>query len=111
MKNRFVLVATPEPSTQEQLSTVLTEWGYEPVCAGSLEDALPEIAQRRFTLSLLDLGSGSGELLRRLKTQGGSPGAIVVSPTRMRASARWRRHRSAPTTSSRSRSRPTISRT
>jgi two-component system, NtrC family, response regulator AtoC len=78
MKNRFVLVATPEPSTQEQLSTVLTEWGYEPVCAASLEDALPEIAQRRFTLSLLDLGSGSGELLRRLKTQGGSPGAIVV---------------------------------
>ena len=78
MKNRFVLVATPEPSTQEQLSTVLTEWGYEPVCAGSLEDALPEIAQRRFTLSLLDLGAGSGELLRRLKTLGGSPGAIVV---------------------------------
>src|SRR5882724_2241248 len=78
MKNRFVLVATPEPSTQQQLSTVLAEWGYEPVCAGSLEDALPEMAQRRFTLSLLDLGSGSGELLRRLKTQGGSPGAIVV---------------------------------
>ena len=29
-------------------------------------------------VSLLDLGSHVGELLRRLKTQGGSPGAIVV---------------------------------
>ncbi|MGH7368454.1 MAG: sigma-54-dependent transcriptional regulator [Candidatus Rokuibacteriota bacterium] len=78
MKSRLVLVAALEPSTRQHLSTVLSEWGYEPVCAGSLEDALPEMAQRRFTLSLLDLGSGVSELLRRLKTQGGSPGAIVV---------------------------------
>ena len=78
MKNRLVLVAAPESSSQLQLCTVLSEWGYEPVCAGSLEAALPEMAQRRFTLSLLDLGAGTAELLRRLKTQGGSPGAIVV---------------------------------
>jgi two-component system response regulator AtoC len=78
MKNRLVLVAAPESSSRRQLSTVLSEWGYEPVCAGCLEDALPEMAQRRFTLSLLDLGAGTGELLRRLKAQGGSPGAIVV---------------------------------
>jgi two-component system response regulator AtoC len=78
MKNRLVLVAAPESSTQQQLSTTLNEWGYEPVCASSVEDALPELAQRRFLLSLLDLGGGASELLRRLKTQGGSPGAIVV---------------------------------
>ena len=78
MKNRLVLVAASDSSTQQHLSTVLSGWGYEPVGASSLEDALPEIAQRRFMLSLLDLGSGTSELLRRLKTQGGSPGAIVV---------------------------------
>jgi two-component system response regulator AtoC len=78
MKTRLVLVATPEPSTQQQLSAVLSESGFEPVCAGSVEDALPEMAQRRFMLSLLDLGPSTCELLRRLKTQGGSPGAIVV---------------------------------
>jgi DNA-binding NtrC family response regulator len=78
MKNRLVLVAAPDPSTQQYLVGTLTGWGYEPVCADSLEDALPELAQRKFLLSLLDLGSGAGELLQRLKAQGGSPGAIVV---------------------------------
>jgi len=78
MKNRLVLVAAPESSTQQHLCTTLTEWGYEPLCAGSLEDALPELAQRKFLLSLVDLGSDAGPLLRRLKVQGGSPGAIVV---------------------------------
>ena len=43
MKTRLVLVAAPESSTQQQLSTVLSEWGYEPVCVGSREDALPEM--------------------------------------------------------------------
>ena len=78
MKNRLVLVAAPEPGTRQQLAGVLTDWGYEPVCVGSVEDALPEMAHRRFTLSILDLGSGSSELLRRLRAQGGAPGAIVV---------------------------------
>jgi two-component system, NtrC family, response regulator AtoC len=78
MKNRLVLIAAPDPSTQQHLVGTLTGWGYEPVCADSLEDALPELAQRKFLLSLLDLGSGAGELLQRLKAQGGSPGAIVV---------------------------------
>jgi two-component system, NtrC family, response regulator AtoC len=78
MKNRLVLVAAPEPSTQQQLSSMLSEYGYEPVCTSSVEDALPEMAHRRFVLSLLDLGPGTSELLRRLRTQGGSPGAIVV---------------------------------
>ncbi len=78
MKNRLVLVAAAESGTQQHLGSVLSEWGYEPVCAGSLDDALPELAQRRFVLSLLDLGSETAELLRRLKTQGGWPGAIIV---------------------------------
>jgi two-component system response regulator AtoC len=78
MKNRLVLVAAPEARSQQHLAATLSEWGYEPVCTSSLEDALPEMAQRRFLLSLLDLGASAGELLRRLRTQGGSPGAIVV---------------------------------
>jgi two-component system response regulator AtoC len=78
MKNRLVLIAAPESSVQQHLAATLGEWGYEPVCTSSLEDALPEMAQRRFLLTLLDLGAGAAELLRRLKTQGGSPGAIVV---------------------------------
>jgi two-component system response regulator AtoC len=78
MKNRVVLVAAPEPSVQQHLTGTLSEWGYEPVCAASMDSALLEMAQRRFLVSLLDLGNNVGELLRRLKTQGGSPGAIVV---------------------------------
>jgi len=78
MKPRLALVATSASSTQEYLFTVLSGWGYEPVGASSLEYALRGMAQRRFVLSLLDLGPGASELLRRLKTQGGSPGAIVV---------------------------------
>src|SRR4029453_1876818 len=46
----------------------------------SMEAALLEMAQRRFLVSLLDLGNNVMDLLRRLKTQGGSPGAIVVIP-------------------------------
>ncbi|HEY7203359.1 MAG TPA: sigma-54 dependent transcriptional regulator [Methylomirabilota bacterium] len=73
-----MLVAAPEPSVQQHLTGTLSEWGYEPVCAASMDSALLEMAQRRFLVSLLDLGNNVGELLRRLKTQGGSPGAIVV---------------------------------
>jgi two-component system response regulator AtoC len=79
MKNRPVLVATPDPSAQHRLVELLTQWGYDPVCVGSLDHALAELAQRRFVLSLLDLGADAGELLlRHLKTQGGAPGAVVV---------------------------------
>jgi two-component system response regulator AtoC len=78
MRNRRVLVAACDLSTQQYLAAMLGGWGYEPVGASSLDDALPELTQRQFMLTLLDLGPAASELLRRLKTQGGSPGAIVV---------------------------------
>ncbi len=78
MKNRLVLVAAAESSTQQQLAATLTEWGYEPVCVATADDALPELARRKFLMSLLDLDAGNDDLLRRLKHQGGSPGATVV---------------------------------
>ncbi len=78
MKNRLVLTAGTESPTQQQLQTLLAEWGYEPVAAGSVESALAELGQRRFTATFLDFKGEAVELLGRLKTRGGTPGAIVV---------------------------------
>jgi two-component system response regulator AtoC len=78
MKNRAVLVAASDPSTQEHLAATLSGWGYDPVPAGSVDGALAELGQRKFLVSLLDLGGTAAELLQRLKTQGGSPGAVVI---------------------------------
>jgi len=78
MKNRLVLVAGSKPAVSNHLVELLSEWGYEPVAADSVEDALSEMSQRRFMLSLLDLGAQANDLLRRLKTQGGVPGTIIL---------------------------------
>ena len=78
MKNRLVLVAGSKPAVSNHLVELLSEWGYEPVAADSVEDALSEMSQRRFMLSLLDLGPQVNDLLRRLKTQGGVPGTIIL---------------------------------
>jgi two-component system response regulator AtoC len=78
MKSKLALVVAADARTQRELSTMLGEWGYEPVGAGSVDEALLELGHRRFALSLLDIGEGGGELLRRLRAQGGAPGAIVV---------------------------------
>src|SRR5690242_18769757 len=78
MKNRLVLVAAEEPTLSHHLVELLSEWGYEVVSVVSVDEALGEMAQRRFVLSLLDLGSQANDLLRRLKTQGGAPGTIIL---------------------------------
>jgi two-component system response regulator AtoC len=78
MKTRLVLVAGTESDTQHDLQRQLSEWGYEPVSAGSVEGALSELAHRRFLLTVLDFKADAVELLRRLRAQGGTPGAIVV---------------------------------
>ena len=78
MKSKLALVAAADAKTQRELSMLLGEWAYEPVGVSSVDEALLELEHRRFTLSLLDIGAGSSELLRRLKAQGGTPGAIVV---------------------------------
>jgi two-component system, NtrC family, response regulator AtoC len=78
MKNRLVLVAAEEPTLSHHLVELLSEWGYEVVSVVSVDEALGEMAQRRFVLSLLDLGSQASDLLRRLKTQGGAPGTIIL---------------------------------
>src|SRR5258705_832944 len=78
MKNRLVLVAGIESETRHLLQTLLSEWGYEPVQAHSIGSALTEMGQRKFLASFLDFKGEAVELLRRLKAQGGNPGAIVV---------------------------------
>jgi two-component system response regulator AtoC len=78
MKNRLVLVAAEEPTLSHHLVELLSEWGYEVVSVVSVDEALGEMAQRRFVLSLLDLRSQANDLLRRLKTQGGAPGTIIL---------------------------------
>src|SRR6266566_1483126 len=78
MKNRLVLVAGTKPEVSHHLTELLGEWGYEPVAADSVDGALAEMGQRRFLLSLLDLGTQTNDLLRRLKTQGGVPGTIIL---------------------------------
>jgi two-component system response regulator AtoC len=78
MKSRLVLVACSKPVVSNHLVEILSEWGYEPIATDSVNGALTEMNERRFTLSLLDLGSQGNDLLRRLKTQGGVPGAIIL---------------------------------
>jgi two-component system response regulator AtoC len=78
MKNRLVLVAGSKPAVANHLVELLGEWGYDPVAADSVDRALTEMSERRFMLSLLDLGSQANDLLRRLKTQGGGPGTIIL---------------------------------
>ena len=78
MKNRLVLVAGTKPTVSHHLTELLGEWGYEPIAADSVDGALAEMGQRRFLLSLLDLGAQTNDLLRRLKTQGGVPGTIIL---------------------------------
>jgi two-component system response regulator AtoC len=71
-------VAAEEPTLSHHLVELLSEWGYEVISVVSVDEALGEMAQRRFVLSLLDLGSQANDLLRRLKTQGGAPGTIIL---------------------------------
>jgi two-component system response regulator AtoC len=78
MKNRLVLVAAEEPTLSHHLVELLSEWGYEVSSVVSVDEARGERGQRRFVLSRLDLGSQANDLLRRLKTQGGAPGTIIL---------------------------------
>jgi len=81
MKKRFVLVVEPDPVARRHLTSLLETWGYEPVVAGSVDESLAVLAHSHFLFTLLDLdldGADGNELLKRLRFQGGDPGAIIV---------------------------------
>lgn len=78
MRNRLVLVITGDEDVQHPVSTWLKDFGHEPAVVAAGEESLTLLADRQFTLTLLDLDSGSPELLSRLRSEGGTPGAIVA---------------------------------
>src|SRR5713226_6420670 len=79
MKNRLVLVAGAEPAGLARLSALLRDWGYHLIVATSVDACLAELSQKQFLFTILDLTLDGGEVLRRLKTQGGAPGPIIVA--------------------------------
>jgi len=78
---RCVLMVQAEPGKQRPLSTLLSQWGYAPVAARSVEDAFAALGHTRFLFSLVDAeldGADGLEFLRRLRIQGGDPGPIIM---------------------------------
>ena len=81
MKKRFVLVVETDPVARRHLTGLLETWGYEPVVASTVDESLAVLAHSHFHFSLVDLdldGTDGNELLKRLRVQGGDPGAIIV---------------------------------
>jgi two-component system response regulator AtoC len=66
---------------QRRLSILLDQWGYTTVSATSVEQALAALAQTQFVFSLVDEevnGTDGMDFLRRLRSQGGDPGPIIL---------------------------------
>ena len=81
MKDRRVLVVEADPGVQRHLTGLLHQWGYAPVLATSVEDALAALAHTQFLFSLVDVeltGADGLDFLRRLRIQGGVPGPIIM---------------------------------
>ncbi|TMK77025.1 MAG: response regulator, partial [Actinobacteria bacterium] len=81
MASRLVLVVETDPVAQRHVADLLTNLGYEPMIAESVEESLAALSRNEFVLSLVDLNSAEADgidLLRRLKVQGGTPGPIII---------------------------------
>lgn len=78
MKGRLVLLAGADEAVQQRVAALLTDWGYEPVPACSVDEAIGQLGGRRFLFTMIDLAPDSAELLRRLRAQEGTPGPIIA---------------------------------
>ncbi len=81
MKGRPVLMVEPNPLMRDHLVTLLQQWGYGPVGVGSADEALTALSHMRFSFTLAEMelnGADGIEFLRRLKTQGGDPGPVIM---------------------------------
>ena len=74
-------MVSAEPAMGHQLTALLEQWGYTPTAVSSVDEALSVLAHARFSLSLVEMelnGADGIDFLRRLKAQGGEPGAIIM---------------------------------
>jgi len=79
--SRLVLVVEADQAAQRRVATLLTNLGYEPLVTASVAESMVALSHTQFLLSLVNLdldGSDGTELLRRLKSEGGHPGSVVV---------------------------------
>jgi two-component system response regulator AtoC len=79
--SRLVLVVETDQVEQRRLAGLLANLGYEAVVTRSLAESLTALSHNQFLLSLVDLdldGADGTELLRRLRSEGGKPGALIV---------------------------------
>lgn len=81
MKDRSVLVVEAASRMQRHVTRLLHGWGYAPVVATSVDEALAAAARTRFLFSLVDVelnGADGLDFLRRLRVEGGNPGPIIM---------------------------------
>jgi len=79
---RRILVVDDEPGMRLGLSEVLRRGGFDPVCAGSAEEALDWLGKQEADLLVTDLrlpGRSGLELLAELRGQGRTVRAIVIT--------------------------------
>ncbi len=79
---KTILVVDDEPSITDNITYALTTEGFEPVCAGTGEDALAELALRDFDLVILDVGLpdiGGFEVARRIRQMSEVPIIFVTA--------------------------------
>lgn len=79
MKTRLVLTVTRDPSMQRHLVALLRQWGYEPILAGSVDDAIAALVHDQFLVTVLDADvDGASTFMRRLEIQGDRFGPVIM---------------------------------
>ena len=81
MNDRRVLIVEADLGTQRHITSLLHQRGYTPVPVRSLEEAFAALTQTRFLFTLVNLeinGADGLDFLRRLRTQGGEAGPVIM---------------------------------
>jgi two-component system response regulator AtoC len=76
-----VLVLERDPTVRRRLGALLDEVGWEPILAGTAEEAAQALAATRVAMSFVGTTldpEATGDPLARLRSQGGDPGPIVA---------------------------------